>query len=101
MLSELTVFECLRRFGRAAAGARIPAAIRSFFDDDRAHGGVLTATLLEYVDSDFNVRAAAKRLHIHPNTARYRLTRIEERTGADLRRVSDVIDLLIAVHDAG
>ena len=100
-LPELTVFECLSRFGRAAASARIPAATRRFIDDDRAHGGILTATLLEYVASDFNARAAAERLHVHPNTARYRLARIHERTGADLRRVSDVIDLLIAVHDAG
>jgi DNA-binding PucR family transcriptional regulator len=34
---------------------------------------------------------------VHPNTARYRLGKIEERTGCDLRRVADVMDLLIAV----
>jgi sugar diacid utilization regulator len=100
-LPELTVFECLRRFGRAAASARIPDATRRFLDDDRAHGGTLAATLLEYVASDFNAHAAARRLHIHPNTARYRLARIQERTNADLRRVTDVIDLVIAIHDAG
>jgi DNA-binding PucR family transcriptional regulator len=35
---------------------------------------------------------------VHPNTARYRLAKIEERTGCDLRSVADVIDLVIAVR---
>ena len=38
---------------------------------------------------------------IHVNTAHYRLGRIAEKTGCDLRRLSDVIDLLIAVRLAG
>jgi sugar diacid utilization regulator len=34
----------------------------------------------------------------HVNTAHHRLARIEERTRRDLRRVTDVIDLLIAIR---
>ena len=34
------------------------------------------------------------------NTVRYRLKKIAERTGCDLRRLSEVHDLLIAVHIA-
>jgi sugar diacid utilization regulator len=30
------------------------------------------------------------------NTSHYRLTKIEERTGVDTRRVGDVVELLIA-----
>ncbi|MBV9802207.1 MAG: helix-turn-helix domain-containing protein, partial [Solirubrobacterales bacterium] len=49
--------------------------------------------------------AAAETLLIHVNTAHYRLARIAEKTGCDLRRLSDVLDLLIAVklteHQAG
>ena len=37
---------------------------------------------------------------MHPNTARYRLAKIEERTGTRLRRVADVLDLLIAIRVA-
>ena len=33
---------------------------------------------------------------IHVNTAHHRLGRIAEKTGCDLRRLSDVLDLLIA-----
>ena len=32
------------------------------------------------------------------NTAHYRLARIAERTGRDLRRVEDLIDILIAAR---
>jgi sugar diacid utilization regulator len=45
-----------------------------------------------------NAKAAAERLLIHVNTAHHRLGRIAEKTGYDLRRLADVIDLLIAVR---
>jgi hypothetical protein len=96
-LPALSAFDCLTRFGRDTARQRIPERVRQFVTEDVADGGVLTATLLEYVNSDFNAKLTAERLYVHPNTARYRLGRIEERTGCDLRRVADVMDLLIAV----
>ena len=64
----------------------------------RADGGQLIATLREYVACDLNARRAADNLHIHVNTAHYRLVRIAERTGCDLRRVSDLIEILIAAR---
>ena len=44
---------------------------------------------------------AARQLHLHVNTAYYRLDRIAERTGCDLRRFADVMELLIAVRLLG
>lgn len=99
-LPALRAFEYLTRFSHDTVRRLVPAAIRRFVDDDLAEGGVLTSTLLEYVAVDLNVKAAAKRLHLHANTAHYRLARIEERTGCDLRRLADVLDLLIAVQAA-
>jgi hypothetical protein len=99
-LPALSTFDCLTLFGRATARRRVPAGIRRFVTEDRAEGQLLTTTLLEYVACDFNVRLTAERLFVHPNTARYRLGKIEERTGCDLRRVADVLDLLIAVRIA-
>jgi hypothetical protein len=96
-LPALSAFDCLTRFGRDTARQRIPERVRRFVTEDVADGGVLTATLLEYANSDFNAKLTAERLYVHPNTARYRLGKIEERTGCDLRRVADVMDLLIAV----
>jgi PucR C-terminal helix-turn-helix domain/GGDEF-like domain len=99
-LPVLSAFDCLTLFGRDTARGRIPASVRQFVADDLAEGRILTTTLLEYVASDFNARLTAERLFVHPNTARYRLGKIEERTGCDLRRVADVLDLLIAVRVA-
>jgi sugar diacid utilization regulator len=99
-LSALSAFDCLTLFGQDTARRRIPAAVRSFVADDVAEGRVLITTLLEYVHSDLNVKLAAERLYVHPNTARYRLAKIEERTGTHLRCVADVLDLLIAIRVA-
>ena len=99
-LSDLSAFDCLTLFGQDSARRRIPAAVRSFVADDVAEGRVLTTTLLEYVAADFNAKLAAERLYVHPNTARYRLAKIEERTGTRLRCVADVLDLLIAIRVA-
>jgi PucR C-terminal helix-turn-helix domain/GGDEF-like domain len=96
-LPAMSAFDCLTLFGRETARQRIPDSARRFVAEDVAEGGVLTQTLLEYVASDFNAKLTAERLYVHPNTARYRLGKIEERTGCDLRRVADVMDLLIAV----
>jgi sugar diacid utilization regulator len=99
-LTDLSAFDCLTLFGQDTARRRIPAAVRSFVADDVAEGRVLTTTLLEYVAADFNAKLAAERLYVHPNTARYRLAKIEERTGSRLRCVADVLDLLIAIRVA-
>jgi sugar diacid utilization regulator len=99
-LSELSAFDCLTLFGQDTARRRIPTAVRAFVADDVAEGRVLITTLLEYVSSDLNVKLAAERLYVHPNTARYRLAKIEERTGTRLRCVADVLDLLIAIRVA-
>jgi sugar diacid utilization regulator len=97
-LPALSAFDCLALFGSDTARRRIPATVRQFVADDLSEDRVLTTTLLEYVASDFNTKVAAERLFVHPNTARYRLGKIEERTGCDLRHVADVLDLLIALR---
>jgi sugar diacid utilization regulator len=100
-LPALSAFDCLALFGTETARRRIPPRVRQFVVDDLAEDRVLTTTLLEYVAADFNTKVAAERLYVHPNTARYRLGKIEERTGCDLRHVADVLDLLIALRVHG
>jgi sugar diacid utilization regulator len=75
--------------------------VRRFIEEDAAAGGALIATLAEFAASDLNAVAAAERLHLHVNTAYYRLDRIAERTGCDLRRLADVMELLIALRLLG
>jgi PucR C-terminal helix-turn-helix domain/GGDEF-like domain len=102
-LSDLTAFEYLTLRPDATASRLIAPAVHEFVAQDFADGGPLIATLREYVACDLNARRAADALHIHVNTAHYRLGRIAERTGCDLRRVSDLIEILIAARlaDAG
>jgi sugar diacid utilization regulator len=100
-LPALSAFDCLALFGAETARRRIPPRVRQFVVDDLTEDRVLTTTLLEYVAADFNTKVAAERLYVHPNTARYRLGKIEERTGCDLRHVADVLDLLIALRVHG
>ncbi|MQA02458.1 MAG: hypothetical protein GEV07_06960 [Streptosporangiales bacterium] len=51
---------------------------------DTRHGGNLAASLLAYLDAFGNVAAAAERIHVHPNTLRYRVRKAGEVTGLDL-----------------
>ncbi|HUJ33757.1 MAG TPA: helix-turn-helix domain-containing protein [Solirubrobacteraceae bacterium] len=97
-LSELSAFEYLTLGADPTASRLIPPAVHEFVAQDMADAGALIATLREYVACDLNARRAAENLHIHVNTAHYRLSRIAERTGCDLRRVSDLIEILIAAR---
>jgi hypothetical protein len=51
--------------------------------DERRHGE-LSMSLLAWLEADQNVQAAATRLHVHPNTLRYRLRRGAEIANIDL-----------------
>jgi hypothetical protein len=97
-LPDLSAFEYLTLRRDDVARRLIAPEIERFVAEDRAHGGQLIETLLAYAEADLNAKAAAEKLLIHVNTAHYRLGRIAEKTGCDLRRLSDVIDLLIAVR---
>ena len=97
-LTAMSAFEYLTLRRDPTASRLIPDPIRQFVNDDRRQGGVLIATLSEYVACDLNARRAAERLHIHVNTAHYRLGRIAERTGCDLHRFADLVEILIAAR---
>lgn len=51
---------------------------------DAEHQSGLVASLLGYLRMQGNVREAARSLHVHPNTLRYRLKRAESVSGIDL-----------------
>ncbi len=97
-LLELRAFDYLTMVGGETARRLIADPVREFVEQDLANGGELSRTLLAYVDADLNAKAASERLHIHVNTAHYRLGKIAERTGCDLRSVSDVLELVIAIN---
>jgi len=64
---------------------------------DAERNAVLADTLRAFFDHGCRWRATAAALHIHHNTLRYRLKRVEELTGRDLSLVADRLDLQIAL----
>lgn len=58
----------------------------SMLEHDREQRTEFAASLLAWFDEVGDVRAAAVRLRIHPNTLRYRLRRVTEQFGIDLDR---------------
>jgi hypothetical protein len=96
-LGDLTTFEYLITKGDQTARRLIDPAVRRFVEDDFAADRVYIDTLEAYAKANLNAKAAAETLFVHGNTAYYRLDRIAERTGKDLRRFDDVLDLLVAV----
>jgi sugar diacid utilization regulator len=97
-LDSMSAFEYLTLRPDATASRLIAPSIHEFVAQDSRDGGQLIATLREYVACDLNGKRAAENLHIHVNTAHYRLARIAERTGCDLRRVADLLEILIAAR---
>ena len=100
-LSALSSFDYLVLRDDETARRLIRPQVRQFVAEDLAVGGTLITTLVEFAACDMNAKTAAERLHLHVNTAYYRLERIAMRTGCDLRRLADVMELLIAVRLLG
>src|SRR5689334_18099432 len=96
-LPELSPFDYLALHADDTARRLVDPRLRAFLEEDRQRGGGLIETARVFAASDLNLRVAAERLQVHPNTAQYRLRRIEERTGHNPRRISDLVDLLSAI----
>jgi hypothetical protein len=68
------------------------------FDYDRRHSAELVRTLGAYLECAGSWNVCAERLHVHVNTVRYRVRRIEELTGKDLSSMADRVDLFLALR---
>ena len=97
--SDLGVFEILLRQGK-------PDELREFASRyigplaayDRRQGGGLVDTLETYVRHNYSLHETAEELVLHPNTVKYRLQKIEELCGANLRSSEDLMNLQIALR---
>jgi sugar diacid utilization regulator len=58
--------------------------VAALVEHDGRRGGELVGSLLAYLDALGDVRAAAARLHVHPNTLRHRLRRAVSVSGVAL-----------------
>ncbi|WP_282203416.1 PucR family transcriptional regulator [Kitasatospora fiedleri] len=65
---------------------------------DLEHQADLVRTLEVFLRSDGSWTRCAAQLHVHVNTLRYRIGRIEELTGRDLSRLEDRVDFYLALE---
>jgi PucR family transcriptional regulator, purine catabolism regulatory protein len=68
--------------------------------DSRRHTA-LVRTIRAFLAADGHYRQTADALHVHVNTLRLRLARIEQLTGRDLSRLEDRVDFYLALSAAG
>ncbi|KAB8192636.1 PucR family transcriptional regulator [Nonomuraea phyllanthi] len=90
--------------------ATVPGDVRRSFsarllspllDYDRRHQSELVRTLGIFLDCAGSWNACAEQLHVHVNTVRYRIRRIEELTGRNLATMADRVDFYLALRDTG
>jgi hypothetical protein len=74
------------------------AALGGILSGATTERGVLLSTLRVWFAGGGVAREAARPLHVHPNTVRYRLWRVQELTGLDLINLRDVGELYVALE---
>jgi len=79
---------------RAAFGRSLLAPL---VDYDVRHGSDLVQTLRVFLDASGAWQQAATELHVHVNTLRYRIGRIEDLTQRDLSTMRDRVDFFLAL----
>ncbi|MCO5995334.1 PucR family transcriptional regulator [Actinoallomurus rhizosphaericola] len=65
---------------------------------DEAHHAGLIRTLETFLQVSGSWTRCADRLHLHVNSVRYRIRRVEELTGRDLTRLEDRVDFFLALR---
>ncbi|MEU5860668.1 MULTISPECIES: PucR family transcriptional regulator [unclassified Nonomuraea] len=80
---------------RRAFRSRLLGRLESY---DAANQTDLLETLQAYLEESGSLVATAERLHVHVNTLRYRLRRIEELTGRSLNSWDERVDFLLALR---
>ncbi|WP_067964880.1 PucR family transcriptional regulator [Nocardiopsis trehalosi] len=87
--------------------ASVPEDVRTSYRDrllgpllayDRDHRSDLVATLRRFLEHSGSWQRCAAAMHVHVNTLRYRIGRVEELTGRDLSRLEDRVDLFLALR---
>jgi sugar diacid utilization regulator len=93
-LAELPVVQNLLLGATATMRALLISMAEEIDFEGRETAAGMRATLRAYADAGMNLTRAAEALHVHPNTLRYRLGRIRERSGRDPYDFNQLVDLL-------
>ena len=65
---------------------------------DSAHAGELVPSVRVWLEHDRHTERAARALHIHPNTLRYRVQRFEEISGRSLSSTASLAEVWLALR---
>ncbi|TDC89244.1 PucR family transcriptional regulator [Actinomadura sp. 7K507] len=65
---------------------------------DETHGADLVHTLEAFLQNSGSWTRCAEQLHLHVNSVRYRIQRIQDLTGRDLSRLEDRVDFFLALR---
>jgi purine catabolism regulator len=90
-------FELVDALLSGADPVELQARVDLVLDPLRDHPPLLE-TLVAYLSADQNVNVAAEALHVHPNSLRYRLGRVEELLGRSVRSPATLADLYVAIR---
>lgn len=82
---------CLLVDAASGLGELLAPVLEALEDDDMA------ATVAAYLDANGTLAAAGQALAVHPNTVAYRLERLAQRTGLDVRTSRGVVEATAAL----
>ncbi|GAA4829233.1 helix-turn-helix domain-containing protein [Saccharopolyspora rosea] len=74
------------------------ALLGPVLEHDERRGSDLLPSLAVFLDAGGRWQEAAQQLHVHINTLRHRMSRVEDLTGRSLSRTADRVDLFLAVR---
>lgn len=87
---------------RHALESIVESALGPIIEADATGGSEYVRTLHAYLDADRHLERTAAYLHVHPNTVRYRLAKVQDMLGVNLRDVDDrfLLELALRVQSA-
>jgi DNA-binding PucR family transcriptional regulator len=99
---KMGIFKSIDDFRAVRKGKQNPI-IEELKAYDQTHHANMIETIYTFLAHDGNMNGAAGILHVHPNTLAYRLKRITEITGLDLKDMNEktllYVDLLVRQMD--
>ena len=80
--------------------AFVQAVLGPVLDQDRARGTALISTLHAFLKDAGHWQRVADGLHVHVNTLRYRIGRVEQLTGRKLSSFEEQVNMFLALEEA-
>jgi hypothetical protein len=87
----------LRMLGESTRQGYAREVLAPLLSYDERHNADLVGTLRAFLDGGGAWQETARQLHLHTNTLRYRIARIEELTHRDMSTMADRVDLFLAM----